>query len=66
MLLETFRGTYWEPLKNLIGKHNDTPPFFLKDSNASPKVETMEEEGMEIYFLIYNISKVEECVETSK
>jgi hypothetical protein len=50
----------------LIGKHNDTPPFFLKDSNASPKVETMEEEGIEIYFLIYNISKVEECVETSK
>jgi hypothetical protein len=47
----------------LIGKHNDTPSLSLKDSNTSSKVETAKEEGIEICFLVCNISKVEGYVE---
>jgi hypothetical protein len=47
----------------LIGKHNDPLSLSLKDSNASSKVKTTKEKGIEICFLICNISKVERHVE---
>jgi hypothetical protein len=33
----------------------DTPPNSLKDSNASPKVKIMKEEGVGVRFLACNI-----------
>jgi hypothetical protein len=61
MLLGTFWGTYWEPLKNMIRKHNDAPPHSLKDSNASPKVKTIKE-GVGVCSLTHNTSGVEKHV----
>ncbi len=55
-------GTYWEPLKNLIGKHNDALPHSLKISNASPKVEIVQEEGIGVRSLVYNTLGVEGSV----
>ncbi len=37
---------------------NDTPSNSLKDSNASPKVKIMEEEGVRVHFLIHHTSRV--------
>jgi hypothetical protein len=39
---------------------NDTPPHSLKDSNASPKVETMKE-GVGVCSLTHSTSGVEGC-----
>ncbi len=41
----------------------DAPPHSLKYYNVSPKVETMEEKGVGIYFLIQSNSKIEGCVQ---
>jgi hypothetical protein len=39
----------------------DTPPSSLMDSIVSPKMKTMEEEGVEACSLVRNISGVEGC-----
>jgi len=36
----------------------DAPPNFLKDSNASPKVKIMKEEGVGVRFLARNTFKI--------
>jgi hypothetical protein len=46
-----FEQKYWKVL--------DTLPHFLKDSNASPKVKTMDEEGVGVCSLTSNTSGVE-------
>jgi hypothetical protein len=61
MILRTFWGTYWEPLKNLIGKHNDTFPYSLKDSNVNPKMEIIGG-GVRVHSLVRSSSKVEQRV----
>jgi hypothetical protein len=40
-------------------RFNDTSPHSLKDSNMSPKVKIMEEEGVEVCSLTRRISGVE-------
>ncbi len=37
----------------------DAPPHSLKDSNASPKVKTMEEKGARLHSLVHNTLGVE-------
>ncbi len=44
---------------------NDAPPNFLKDSNASPKVKTVEEKGVEIRSLTCNTSGVKGACQSS-
>jgi hypothetical protein len=39
----------------------DTPPCFLKDLNASPKMKTLEEEGVGVCSLACSILGVEGC-----
>jgi hypothetical protein len=46
-----FELKYWKVL--------DTPPHFLKYSNASSKVKTMDEEGVGVCSLTCNTSRVE-------
>jgi hypothetical protein len=41
-----------------VTNDNDAPPDSLKDSNASPKVETIKEEGVGVYSLARNTLKV--------
>jgi hypothetical protein len=36
----------------------DTPPNSLKDSNTSPKVKIMKEEGVGVRFLTRNTSRI--------
>ncbi len=43
----------------------DAPPHSLKDSNASPKMKTMEEGGVGVRSLVCSISGVKGCVGTS-
>jgi len=42
---------YWKANVLLSIHANDTPPNSLKDSNANPKVETIEEKGVWVYSL---------------
>jgi hypothetical protein len=44
--------------KPVAMKVYDTPPNSLKDSNASPKKKTMQEEGVEVCSLVCNTSGV--------
>jgi hypothetical protein len=62
----TLLGTYREPFKNLIGKHNDALPHSLKISNASSKVEIKEEEKVMMRSLIHNTLGVEGHVRASE
>ncbi len=50
---------YWKANVLLSIHANDTPPNSLKDSNANPKVETIEEKGNGVCSLIRNTSGVE-------
>jgi hypothetical protein len=52
-------------MKKLVGiKLHGTPPSSLMDSTTSPKVTTMEGEGVGVRSLAYNILGVEGCVGT--
>jgi hypothetical protein len=44
----------------------DAPPHSLKYSNANPKVETIEEEKVEVCFLVHNTSRVKGHVGASR
>jgi hypothetical protein len=59
---------FYECILTKFGYHLtiiDTPPHSLKDSIASPKVETMEEEGIGLRSLVHSTSGVERHVGAS-
>jgi hypothetical protein len=48
----------WISLKSINESFYDAPRHFLKDSNASPKVEIMEKGGVGVHSLACKISRV--------
>jgi hypothetical protein len=66
--LKNMMGCFWFSLNfpPLITIGVDTPPNSSKDSNASPKLKTMEEEGIGAHSLAYNIYRVRKVCWSSR
>ncbi len=67
MLHSSFHSL-WLSLEKCAGRssQSDAPPSSLMDSIASPKVKTLEGEGVGVRSLACNILGVEGCVRASK